>query len=81
MVLPGKAAVLDVAGFRTAADRSVTFRSAVAQHEQALLAMKQQSDACNASHPVEARLSRWLLCARDLCGAEALPLTQESLAG
>jgi hypothetical protein len=52
----------------------------VAQHEQALLAMAQQSAACNTSHSVEARLSRWLLRARDLCGGETLPLTQESLA-
>ena len=47
---------------------------------QALLALAQQSAACNASHSVEARLSRWLLRARDLCGSETLPLTQEFLA-
>ncbi|MGZ3499668.1 MAG: Crp/Fnr family transcriptional regulator [Vulcanimicrobiaceae bacterium] len=52
----------------------------VARHEQALLVMAQQSAACNASHPVEARLSRWMLRARDLCGGETLPLTKDSLA-
>ena len=51
----------------------------VARHEQALLATTRQS-ACNVSRSVEARLSRWLLRARDLCGGEALPLTQETLA-
>ena len=40
----------------------------------------QQSAACNASHSVEARLSRWLLRARDLSDSEHLPLTQEFLA-
>ncbi len=80
VVLPGTASVLDAADFRAAADRSVTFRAVVARHEQALLALAQQSAACNASHPVEARLSRWLLRARDLCGDDTLPLTQDSLA-
>jgi len=80
VVLPGEASVLDAADFRAAADRSVIFRATVARHEQALLALAQQSVACNASHSVEARLSRWLLRARDLCGSETLPLTQEFLA-
>ena len=80
VVLPGTASVLDATEFRAALHRSVTFRALVARHEQALLALMQQSAACNASHSVEARLSRWLLRACDLCGAETLPLTQESLA-
>ncbi len=75
VILPGTASVLDVADFLAAVRRSVTFRAMLARHEQALLAMTQQSAACNASHWVEARLSRWLLRARDLCGDEALPLT------
>jgi CRP-like cAMP-binding protein len=80
VVLPGTAACLDVADFRALADRSVVFRTALARHEQALLALAQQSAACNASHSVEARLSRWLLRARDLSDSKALPLTQEFLA-
>lgn len=80
VVLPGTASVLGVAEVRAAAHRSVTLRTVLARHDQALLAMAQQSAACNASHSVEARLSRWLLRARDLCGGEALPLTQECLA-
>ncbi len=77
---PGFAAVLDIASFRTAADRSLAFRILLARHEQALLAEAQQSVACNAIHSVEARLSRWLLRARELCETGALPLTQELLA-
>ena len=80
VVLPGTAAILDVADFRALADRSVAFRTALARHEQALFALAQQSAACNASHSVEARLARWLLRARDLSDGKPLPLTQEFLA-
>ena len=80
VLLPGAASILDVADFRAAADRSVMFRAVLARHEQALFVQAQQSVACNASHSVEARLSRWLLRARDLCDSETLPLTQELLA-
>jgi CRP-like cAMP-binding protein len=80
ILLPGSAFMLDVANFRAAADRSAAFRELLARHEQALLAQAQQSAACNASHPVEARLSRWLLRAHELCDQQSLPLTQELLA-
>ena len=50
------------------------------RHGQALLAQAQQTAACNAVHSVEARLSRWLLRARDLHDGRTLPLTQELLA-
>jgi CRP-like cAMP-binding protein len=80
VVPPGTASVLEAADLRAAADRSVVFRGMLARHAQALFAQAQQSAACNASHSVEARLSRWLLRARDLCGAEPLPLTQDFLA-
>ncbi|MDN3277909.1 helix-turn-helix domain-containing protein [Frankia sp. RB7] len=40
----------------------------------------QQSLLCNTLHPVEARLARWLLRARDLSDSETLPLAQETLA-
>jgi CRP-like cAMP-binding protein len=80
VMLPGAASILDVARFRAAADRSSAFRTLLVRHEQALFAQAQQSAACNASHSVEARLSRWLLRARDLCDSENLPLTQEFLA-
>ena len=78
--LPGTASVLDIAALRRAAEHSVAFRTTLIRHEQALLAQAQQSAACNAAHTVEARLSRWLLRARDVCGSEGLPLTQEMLA-
>jgi CRP-like cAMP-binding protein len=80
VLLPGSASVLDISTLREAADRSALLRNLLGRHEQALFAQAQQSAACNASHSVEARLSRWLLRARDLCDSETLPLTQELLA-
>ena len=80
VLLPGSASVLEVATFRAIANRSIAFRTQLARHQQALIAQAQQSAACNASHSVEARLSHWLLRARDLCDSERLPLTQELLA-
>jgi CRP-like cAMP-binding protein len=80
VLFSGTASVLDIADLKAAADRNVTVRNLLARHELALVAQAQQSAACNASHSVEARLSRWLLRARDLSGDETLPLTQESLA-
>jgi CRP-like cAMP-binding protein len=78
--LPGTASILDVGYFRAAADRSGILRTLLARHEQSLIAEAQQSVACNVAHSVEARLSRWLLRARDLTDSENLPLTQECLA-
>jgi CRP-like cAMP-binding protein len=80
VLLQGSALVLDLANFRTAADHSPAFRALLARGEQSLSAQARQSAACNATHSVEARLSRWLLRAHDLCDQQNLPLTQELLA-
>jgi len=80
VLCPGTASVLSVAQLRQLAGQSVTFRDLLARHAQALLVQVQQSVACNASHSVEERLSRWLLRARDLWDGETLPMTQELLA-
>jgi len=80
VLLQGTASILDVAQVRAAADRSAAFRTTLFRHELALFAQAQQSAACNASHSVEARLSRWLLRACELSDSENLPLTQEFLA-
>jgi CRP-like cAMP-binding protein len=78
--IEGAASILDVGILRKAAEQSVTFRTALIRHEQALFAQAQQSAACNASHTVEARLSRWLLRSQELAGSNALGLTQEFVA-
>jgi len=78
--LPGFASTLAVGRLRTAAEQSVTFRTTLIRHEQALFAQARQSAACNAVHAVEARLARCLLRMHDLSGMVTLPLTQDSLA-
>jgi hypothetical protein len=78
--LAGDGVTLDVDQFRSVTEKSPQFRAIVFHHEQALLAQTQQSTACNASHQIEARLSRWLLRARDLSGSDSIALTQEFLA-
>ena len=47
---------------------------------EALFGRVQQNAACNALHPLEDRLARWLLQALDLIGEGELRLTQEALA-
>ncbi|TPQ29194.1 Crp/Fnr family transcriptional regulator [Bradyrhizobium guangdongense] len=80
VLFPCTVSVIELAALRDVADRRARFRRLIVRHEQALLAHAQQSLLCNTLHPVEARLSRWLLRARDLYDRETLPLTQELLA-
>jgi CRP-like cAMP-binding protein len=78
--LTGRASVADVEHVRALAESSAVFRTALMRHEQFVMAQAQQSAACNASHAVEARISRWLLRCRDLAGSDDIALTQEFLA-
>jgi CRP-like cAMP-binding protein len=78
--IAGAASVVEVDRVRAMARDNDEFRAAIVRHEELILAQAQQSAACNAVHPVEARLARWLLRCRDLIDSDDLPLTQEFLA-
>jgi CRP-like cAMP-binding protein len=78
--MSGAGLTLDVGIARKIAEASECFRRAVYRHEQVLFLQSQQSIACIAKHPLEARLCRWLLRCRDLAESEKLSLTQEFLA-
>ncbi len=52
---------------------------AVQIHIRAMLMQFQLGVACNALHPVKARMARWLLHFRDRIDHDVLPLTQEAL--
>jgi CRP-like cAMP-binding protein len=74
------ASAVDLGTFRKLAQQGHTLHATLARHRQFILAQAQQSAACHAAHPLEARLSRWLLRCHDLLGSEEIPLTQEFLA-
>jgi CRP-like cAMP-binding protein len=80
VLIPGTASILDVEHLHAAADRSPQLRATLVRHQQALFVQAQQAAVCNAMHPVEARLPRWLLRTYDLSGSNRLPLTQELMA-
>jgi CRP-like cAMP-binding protein len=78
--IPVTCAVITESRFRAAVSRSERIRDLILRFKEALLGQVQQTAACNALHPLEGRLARWLLQALDLIDERELPLTQESLA-
>ena len=77
--LAGDIIVCDIDALKSIAMRSPKLLSLLIRHEQTVYAQAQQSAACFATHTVEARLSRWLLRARDLSASDELNFTQEYL--
>jgi CRP-like cAMP-binding protein len=75
----GTASRIPAFRFRAAFNRSPAIRQTLQAHVSAMLTQLQLGAACNALHPVEARMARWLLHLRDRIGRDALPLTQEAL--
>lgn len=78
--IPGSAIKIDIKALEAAKTRSSHIRDVFCRYSDALLAQIMQSVACNAAHPLEARLCRWLLTTQDRSGSDELPLTQEYLA-
>ena len=76
----GLATVCTPDDFKSVAMKSERLHSVIIRHEQAVYAQALQSVACNVTHPVESRLARWMLRARDLSQSDTLPFTQEFLA-
>ena len=75
----GIAARIPASRFHAAFSRSPAIRHAVQNHVKAMLMQFQLGSACNALHPVEARMARWLLQIRDRVDHDVLPLTQQAL--
>jgi CRP-like cAMP-binding protein len=78
--IPGAAVRLDIKAVEAAKARSSHIREVFYRYADALLAQMMQSVACNAAHPLEARLCRWLLTTHDRSNGDEIPLTQEYLA-
>jgi CRP-like cAMP-binding protein len=75
----GTASRIPASRFHAAFNRSPAIRHAVQIHVRAMLMQFQLGVACNALHPVKARMARWLLHFRDHIDHDVLPLTQEAL--
>jgi CRP-like cAMP-binding protein len=75
----GSASRIAASRFLAAFNRSPAIRHAVQIHIRAMLMQFQLGVACNALHPVKARMARWLLHFCDHIDHDILPLTQEAL--
>ena len=75
----GSASRIPSSRFHVAFNRSSAIRNVVLLHVRAILVQFQLGVACNALHPVEARMARWLLDLRDRIDHDVLPITQEAL--
>jgi len=77
--VPGIASQISASRFHAAFGQSSAIKQAVQTHTRAVLMQLQHVAACNALHPVEARMARWLLHIRDRIDDDAILLTQEAL--
>ncbi len=75
----GSAARMPASAFRYAIEQNGSLRRLAAKFDSAMLAHAQQAASCNAAHPVEARICRYLLEVQDRCGASNIPFTQATL--
>jgi CRP-like cAMP-binding protein len=77
---------IDGSGFRMKAqllkeafERPGQLRQILQKYLQAFLIQTAQTGVCNRLHPIQERLSRWLLSCQDRAESVRLPLTQEFL--
>ena len=73
----GAALRMSAAAFRAAMDESAALRGLLLRYAQAFHAQVTLTAACNARHPIEQRLARWLLIAHDRAEADEFPMTHE----
>src|SRR5262249_53177136 len=73
----GTASRIPASRFHAAFSRSSAIRRMLQNHIKAVLIQLQIGSACNALHPVQARMARWLLQLSDRVDCNALPLTQQ----
>jgi CRP-like cAMP-binding protein len=75
----GTASRIPAARFHASFNRSAAIRRVVQIHIKALLTQFQLGVACNALHPVEARMARWLIHLHDRSRHDVLPITHDVL--
>jgi CRP-like cAMP-binding protein len=77
---PGTASVIDAAHFRAVAEHSDAMRMVLMRDQWNRLLKAEQTAACNAAHPAEARLCRRLLQSRDMARSDSMSLSQDMMA-
>ncbi|MEL6060653.1 MULTISPECIES: Crp/Fnr family transcriptional regulator [unclassified Methylobacterium] len=78
--IEGSVLRMDADRLREAKRASPALDDLFVRYADCLLAQILQSVACNAAHPIEQRVIRWLLSLQDRLGTDALPVTQNVLA-
>lgn len=76
---PLVAVQIGAARFRKAVEASEELRDLIVRYNDALLGQVQITAACNALHPIQARLARWILQTKDRVEGDIIPLTQQLL--
>jgi CRP-like cAMP-binding protein len=77
--LAGVVTQIPAVQFRKAASTRPPLANLCIGYNDVLLEQARVTAACNLSHTVEARFSRWLLQSRDRAESDTVPLTQEFL--
>jgi CRP-like cAMP-binding protein len=77
--MEGTALRMDAAALRDGMEESAALRLVLMRYTLAFQAQVTMTAACNARHPINERLARWLLIAHDRAGADEFPVTHEFL--
>lgn len=77
--VPLVASTIPVGPFRAAVRASQAVRDMILSYNDVHLGQVQITAACNALHPIQKRLARWILQTRDRIDTDLVPLTQELL--
>ena len=77
--MEGTALRIGAAAFRAAMEESAALRGLLLRYALFFQAQVTLTAACNARHPIEQRLARWLLIAHDRAGDDEFAMTHEFL--
>jgi biotin operon repressor len=80
VLLPGRFLRIALTELEKVKKDSAALRCLFTAYSECLRAQLHQTAACNAAHTMEQRAAKWLCCAKDRTGTDAVPLTQEELA-
>jgi CRP-like cAMP-binding protein len=75
--IPGRCYRVAVPPLAEAFERSVLLRRVILRYVSSRVFQTSQTSLCNARHPIEQRVCRWILQALDRAGVSTLRITQE----